>query len=63
MLHHQILYNVLWITDRSADHYAQYETINGNEPYYSNWLKKDKHLITSFQELNNLPVQESLPEI
>tara|TARA_R100000773_G_C4220096_1_gene118712 strand:- start:1236 stop:2048 length:813 start_codon:yes stop_codon:yes gene_type:complete len=45
------------------DHYAQYETINGNEPYYSNWLKKDKHLITSFQELNNLPVQESLPEI
>jgi hypothetical protein len=45
------------------EHYQQYETINGNEPYLSNWLKRDIHLITSYQLLNNLEVKKVLPNL
>jgi hypothetical protein len=33
------------------------------EPYLSNWLKRDIHLITSYQLLNNLEVKKVLPNL
>jgi len=47
----------------SRDHYRQYEEIYGLEPYFSNFLKKEEHLITSYQKLNNLEVKESFPKL
>jgi hypothetical protein len=49
------------ISQGFKEHYQSYETINGNEPYHSDFLKKQKHLITSYQELNNIEIKSKLP--
>ena len=47
----------------AQEHYREYQEIHGLEPYYSNFLKKEVHLITSYQMLNNLEVKETLPQV
>ena len=47
----------------SQEHYMQYEEIHGADPYYFNFLKKEEHIITSYQKLNNLEIVDKLPNV
>ena len=47
----------------AQEHYREYQEIHGLEPYHSIFLKKEMHLITSYQMLNNLEVKETLPQV
>ena len=47
----QFLYDNSFLTDTSHYHYKKYKNIICGEPYNSNFLKGDTHLIDSFAEL------------
>ena len=47
----QILYFNYFLSENSQTYYKKYNQIFSAEPYYSDFLKGDKHLIDSFAEL------------
>lgn len=47
----------------NSSYFKNYENIYGFDPYYSNFLKKDQHIIHSFQELYGLNIEDKEPVI
>ena len=59
----QFLYDNSFLTDTSHYHYKKYKNIICGEPYNSNFLKGDTHLIDSYAELYGVKEYKKEPDL